>query len=299
MALAAHHNDEGRRLLGDNKSRMGSDCPSARPLHPIETASGKPGGVMSSRGLHICISVILTAWLGAVTLYGQGGPSPVPLINQPLVPTSVAPGSGAFTLTVNGMGFVSPGFAQGSVVTWNGSSRETTFVNSGKLTALIMAADVASAGTALVTVVNPAPGGGTSNVAFFQIIDPTTSVSMSRTDISTGTQPRFVVAGDFSKDNILDLIVVNHSDNTFSYFQGVGNGTFAAPVTFNMAAAGALPIDGVVGDFNGDGNLDLAITHPTSTGLGFGNTVTIHLGDGNGGFPALCRVAARGRVANL
>jgi hypothetical protein len=33
--------------------------------------------------------------------------NPVPLINQPLVPTSVAPGSGGFTLTVNGAAFVS------------------------------------------------------------------------------------------------------------------------------------------------------------------------------------------------
>ncbi len=31
--------------------------------------------------------------------------NPIPLLIQPLVPASVAPGSGAFTLTVNGTGF--------------------------------------------------------------------------------------------------------------------------------------------------------------------------------------------------
>ena len=31
--------------------------------------------------------------------------NPIPLINNPLVPTSVAPGDGGFTLTVNGTGF--------------------------------------------------------------------------------------------------------------------------------------------------------------------------------------------------
>src|SRR5262249_28822713 len=47
--------------------------------------------------------------------------SPVPLINNPLVPTSVRPGGGAFTLTVNGTGFVA-----GSVVNWNRVSLTTT-----------------------------------------------------------------------------------------------------------------------------------------------------------------------------
>jgi len=39
--------------------------------------------------------------------------SPVPFVNQPVVPMTVVPGSPGFTLTVNGTGFVS-----GSVVSW-------------------------------------------------------------------------------------------------------------------------------------------------------------------------------------
>lgn len=38
---------------------------------------------------------------------GQNIPNPVPLINSPLSPTSAAPGSAGFTLTVRGSGFVS------------------------------------------------------------------------------------------------------------------------------------------------------------------------------------------------
>ncbi len=78
--------------------------------------------------------------------------NPVPVINQPLVPGTAAPGGGAFTLTVNGTGFIS-----GSTVYWNGSSRTTTFVSGSQLTAAINAADIAVAATASVTVVNPAP----------------------------------------------------------------------------------------------------------------------------------------------
>src|SRR5208337_3730736 len=91
-------------------------------------------------------------------------PAPVPLINLPLVPDAVAPGAPAFTLTVNGTGFVSS-----SVVNWNGSPRATTFVTSSQLTAKIAASDVATAGTVSVSVVSPAPGGGKSNVVFFPV----------------------------------------------------------------------------------------------------------------------------------
>src|SRR5437667_11613632 len=73
--------------------------------------------------------------------------NPVPFVNQPLVPASVAPGSAGFTLTVNGTGFVST-----AVVKWNGSARSTTFVTSSQLKASISSSDVASAGSATVTV---------------------------------------------------------------------------------------------------------------------------------------------------
>ena len=44
--------------------------------------------------------------------------NPVPFINQPLVPETVPPGSGGFTLTVHGAGF-----APTAIVKWNGSAR--------------------------------------------------------------------------------------------------------------------------------------------------------------------------------
>jgi hypothetical protein len=73
-------------------------------------------------------------------------------------------GGPAFTLTVYGAGFISS-----SVVRWNGADRTTTFVSGTQLTAAITAADIAAAGTANVTVFNPAPGGGTSNAMPFSI----------------------------------------------------------------------------------------------------------------------------------
>ncbi len=75
-----------------------------------------------------------------------------------LLPAAVIAADPDFALTVNGTGFVYE-----SVVRWNGQDRPTTFVSPTTLTASIPASDVSSAGTALVTVFSPTPGGGTSS----------------------------------------------------------------------------------------------------------------------------------------
>jgi DNA-binding beta-propeller fold protein YncE len=90
---------------------------------------------------------------------GSGGvaSNPTPSIAA-LSPSSVDSGSSAFTLTVTGSQFVAS-----STINWNGQTRTTTYVSSTNLTASVNASDVASAGSAKVTVTNPAPGGGTSS----------------------------------------------------------------------------------------------------------------------------------------
>ena len=107
--------------------------------------------------------------------------NPVPTTTS-LAPTSGTAGGTAFTLTVNGTGFVS-----GSVVRWNGLNRTTTYATSTSLTAAILASDVATGGTASVTVFNPTPGGGTSNALTFTIINPVpTSAGLSPASTSAG-----------------------------------------------------------------------------------------------------------------
>ncbi|MBI1737804.1 MAG: hypothetical protein HYR58_00975, partial [Acidobacteria bacterium] len=92
--------------------------------------------------------------------------NPTPAITS-LLPTSVASGGSAFTLTVNGTGFVS-----GTEVHWDGSPRVTTFVNSTQVTAQITAADTATSGKFQVTAFNPTPGGGTSSSVIFPVTGP-------------------------------------------------------------------------------------------------------------------------------
>jgi hypothetical protein len=102
--------------------------------------------------------------------------NPVPGLTS-ILPTSAIAGSGAFTLTVNGSNFVS-----GSVVKWNASSLATTYVSATELTAQVPAADIATAGTASVTVFNATPGGGTTTAQTFTVDNPVpTLTSLSST----------------------------------------------------------------------------------------------------------------------
>ncbi|MEE8608248.1 MAG: hypothetical protein V3S55_11640 [Nitrospiraceae bacterium] len=89
--------------------------------------------------------------------------NPLPVLNA-LSPSSAAAGGPNFILTVSGSNFV-----LGSAVQWNGAERTTTFVSSTELKAAISASDIAAAGAALVTVINPAPGGGPSSSLNFTI----------------------------------------------------------------------------------------------------------------------------------
>src|SRR5438046_2550805 len=91
--------------------------------------------------------------------------NPVPALSS-LAPSSATAGGAASTLRVSGSSF-----AASSVVQWNGTARATTFMSSTQLQAAIDASDIAAAGTAQVTVVTPAPGGGTS-AALTLTVDP-------------------------------------------------------------------------------------------------------------------------------
>ncbi len=79
--------------------------------------------------------------------------------------------SGGLGLKVTGLGFVSQ-----SVVDWNSTALATAYVSSTELTATIPPRDFATTGSFSVTVVNPAPGGGTSNAETFQVLATPTNV---------------------------------------------------------------------------------------------------------------------------
>src|SRR4030095_4200584 len=92
--------------------------------------------------------------------------NPLPVIGN-LSPTSGTAGSSGLTVTISGSGFIA-----GSIGRWNNSDRGTTFVNANQLMVQITAADLATPGTATITVFNPPPNGGTSAPLIFSINNP-------------------------------------------------------------------------------------------------------------------------------
>jgi hypothetical protein len=117
-------------------------------------------------------------------------PNPAPTISS-LSPTSATVRGPAFTLTVTGAEFISTSQAM-----WNGAALPTTYISSTSLTAQVPASDLAMAGTAMITVQNPAPGGGTSSALSFTINappNPTPTISSLSPSSATAGGPAFTL----------------------------------------------------------------------------------------------------------
>ncbi len=125
---------------------------------------------------------------------------------------------------------------------------------------------VQSGGTTLVTILLGNGSGGFTPAA--------------GSPVTVGHAPRFVVIGDFNGDGIEDLAVVNSFDNNVTILLGDGKGGFA-PAAGSPIAVGNDPEGLALGDFNGDGIDDLAVTNLAD------NNVIILLGNGNASFTRL------------
>src|SRR5579862_9451979 len=100
------------------------------------------------------------------------------------------------------------------------------------------------------------------------------SFGFTEQDFAAGNEPSSVVVADFNHDNKVDVAVANFLDGTVSVFLGNGDGTLQPALTY------AVNLDDFAltsGDFNGDGNLDLAASDE-------GGQVSILLGNGDGTF---------------
>ena len=99
-----------------------------------------------------------------------------------------------------------------------------------------------------------------------------------QTVVSTGSsRPVFITSDDINSDRRLDIVVVNNGTNTVSVFLGHGDGTFRESIT-HWTGDDSLPCAVVIGDFNQDSYLDIAVANRGT------NEIDIALGHGNGTF---------------
>jgi hypothetical protein len=116
-----------------------------------------------------------------------------------------------------------------------------------------------------------------SSMQTVNAVASSTFVTPVGSPIRVGLAPFAAVVADFNGDNKADLAVVNAAGGNVTVLLGNGSGGFA-PAPGSPFATGNGPFSLAVGDFNNDGNPDLAVANSAD------NTVTILLGNGSGGF---------------
>jgi len=280
---------QGHNLVYDSKNKVvvlfgGVDTPSARyyndlwvysyttnawtQLFPFTSPPGRRGGGMVYDPVNQ--RAILYGGTGhgsfrdvwALQLQGPSTANPAPALTS-LSSDSAPVGGSAFTLTVTGANFLAS-----SVVQWNGASRPTTYVRSTQLQASIPATDIASVGTAQVSVVSPGPGGGTSNALAFTVTAPPrpapTLTSINPTTVAAGGPAVTVTAAgtNFASTSVLQINGSNRTTTVVSQTQ-----LTATILTSDIAVAGTsnitifTPAPG--GGISGASPLTVASVNPT------------------------------------
>jgi hypothetical protein len=173
-------------------------------------------------------------------------------------PNLVQAGSGDFTLTVNGSGF-----NENSIVNLGGNALATTFVRSSQITADVTAAEIANYGWAPVTVTNPSPGGGTSQVQPLTMYDlvsvpasgllfdpfsqllyatvPSTSTTVTGNSVVT-INPETAAVGNPVHVGSQPTVMAETTDGNYLYIGLSGSDSLAQFNLLNQSLTATLPI---------------------------------------------------------
>jgi DNA-binding beta-propeller fold protein YncE len=169
---------------------------------------------------------------------GSGAPpttNSLPTISS-LSPSCAPQGAQVLNPFVSGQLLVNgQNFSASSIVHWNGNDRPTSFFNSTQLSAQISATDIATAGTADVTVFNPGPGGA-SNTSTFTITPGGVSPKSIALDQHTG---KFAyVANEGCGDSLFGYLSMYTINPTTGALASIG-----PPVLSHDEAAHSVTID--------------------------------------------------------
>ncbi|MFN2977520.1 beta strand repeat-containing protein [Terriglobus aquaticus] len=204
---------------------LAADFTAAGPL-PLNVINPKPGG-------------------------GTSGTSSLAVSNPAPAITSVSPatvptgGSTPVTVTITGTGFL-----PATAVQINGAARAATVVSGTQITFSLTAADMASTGTLSITLVNPAPGGGTSNVSTVQVGVPAptiTSLSPATLPVGSAATTVTITGTGFVPASTVQFGAVTHAGVSF---------VSSTQLTLPLTAA----------DLTYSGNYPVTVTNPAASG---------------------------------
>jgi hypothetical protein len=204
--------------------------------------------------------------------------SPVPQITSISPSNAVATTTTSLTIFITGKNFVPQ-----SVATLNGNNLSTSYSGPTTLSAGISSTDLGVPGTDQIAVLNPAPGGGTSNPVPLNILDPIPTItSITPTSIQAGTTtPTVVSLTGTGYLNQLTQITLN-----------------GAPLQTTIVSNTQASVTLTAGDLALAGVNRIAVSNP-SPGGGTSNVVTFAVNPTHLiGLPVLVDLAADGSQAN-
>jgi hypothetical protein len=169
----------------------------------------------------------------------------------------------------------------------------TTISDSGSAGDYSLTGTVASAGAYAIAPTGTVTFEDTSNsdyaVASATLGSSTVTYTLTNPGSpSTIAVSRDVAIADFNGDGVPDLAIVDQSGEKVYILLGTGNGTFTAASGSPITVSGTLLVGIAAGDFNNDGNVDLAVADYGD------NKIYILLGNGNGTFQTATSITAAG-----
>ena len=185
--------------------------------------------------------------------------------------TSDISGGGTNILLGNGSMGIGDGTFRPSITASTAQGQDLTagFFNNDNIL------DIALAGRGAVIPILLGNGDGTFKAG--------TTIELATNIGGSGFETHDVTTADFNKDGKQDLATANDESTNMTVFLGNGDGTFKLPELFTIPnTSGSSESQGIThADYNGDGNLDIAIT--TIIGGSTGQA-TVFLGNGTGSF---------------
>jgi hypothetical protein len=160
-----------------------------------------PTSYVSATTLHATVDQSLLANGGVIAVDvstpapggGVSGAQTFTITNAPptaasVDPASVTAGGPSFSVTVTGTGFNGT-----TVVRVNGAAVPTTPIDATHVSGTVDAASIATGGALAISVMNPAPGGGSSGNVTMAVLNPVPSLGSLTPDSATAGGPAFVL----------------------------------------------------------------------------------------------------------